>query len=190
MKKILIAATIAAAFAAPQAFAQAKNFEGFSVSAGTFTVSNSYTGTSGNNISTGSATDTTLGLQGQYAWALGNSFVLAAGLQSSIGELKADAGTGKIKNVTLAYVAPGFAVSNTVLLYGKLGAESYDFSNANGSYSNTATAYGVGVQVFFNKNVFFQGEVITSKPADTNFNGWNVTTDKVTATTLSVGYKF
>ena len=32
MKKILIAAIAAAAFAAPQAFAQANNFEGFSLS--------------------------------------------------------------------------------------------------------------------------------------------------------------
>ena len=152
MKKILIALAVATSFAAPQVFAQAKNFEGFSVAGGTTTVSSSYTGTLGSNVSTGSATDSNLGLQGQYAWALGDSFVLAAGAQTGIGDLKADSLSGKIKNVTVVYIAPGVAVSNNVLIYGKLGAMSYDFSNQNGGYSNSATAYGLGVQVFFNRN--------------------------------------
>jgi outer membrane immunogenic protein len=190
MKNLLIAAAVAATFVTPQAFAQAKNFEGFSVSAGTMTLSSSYTGTVGSTVSTGSATDTQLGVQGQYAWALGDSFVLAAGAQVGLGQFKADAGDGKIKNVATIYIAPGIAVSKDVLIYGKLGATSYDFSNPNGGYSNSAAAYGVGVQVFFSKNVFFQGEYLASKPADKNFNGWNVVTDKVGITNLSVGYKF
>ena len=187
---MLMAATAAAVFAAPQAFAQAKHFEGFSVAGGTLTETSSYTATRGNNISTGGATDTTLGIQGQYAWAIGDAFVLAAGAQAGLGDLTADAASGKIKNLAVAYIAPGFAVSNDVLIYGKLGAASYDFSNSNGGYSNSAAAYGLGVQVFLNKNVFFQGEYLYSKPGDKNFNGWNVVTDKVGMTNLSVGYKF
>lgn len=190
MKKMIAAVAVAASVFAPQVFAQAKNFEGFSIAGGTMTVSSGYTGTLGANVATGSATDSNLGLQGQYAWALGDSFVLAVGAQTGIGDFKADSLTGKIKNVTVAYIAPGVAVSNNVLIYGKLGAVSYDFSNTNGGYSNSATAYGLGVQVFFNKNIFFQGEYLASKPGDKNFNGWNIVTDKVGLTTLSIGYKF
>jgi outer membrane immunogenic protein len=190
MKKLLIASAIAATFVTPQAFAQAKNFEGFSVSAGTMTLTSSYVGTIGATVATGGATDTSLGLQGQYALALGDSFVLAAGVQAGLGEFKADAGSGRIKNVVVAYVAPGLAVSNNVLIYGKLASVNYDFSNAAGGYSNSGTGYGLGVQVLFGKNAFFQGEFMSVKPADTKYNGWAVTAGNTGVTTLTVGYKF
>jgi outer membrane immunogenic protein len=190
MKKLLIASAIAATFVTPQAFAQAKNFEGFSVSAGTMTLTSSYTGTSGALVSTGGATDSNLGVQAQYAWALGDTFVLAAGAQAGVGDFKADSAGGKINNVSALYIAPGIAISNTVLLYGKLASVNYSFSNSNGGYSNSGNGYGMGVQIFFSKNVFFQGEYLSMKPADTTFNTWTVSAGNSSMTTLNVGYKF
>jgi outer membrane immunogenic protein len=190
MKKLLIATAIAAASVTPQAFAQAKNFEGFSLSAGVMSLTSSYTGTSGALVSTGGATDTNLALQGQYSWALGDSFVLAAGVQAGVGDFKADSASGKIKNVVSAYIAPGIAVSNNVLVYGKLASVNYDFSNVNGGYSNSGAGYGLGVQVLFGKNAFFQAEYLSVKPADTTFNGWAVSAGNTGVTTLAVGYKF
>eukprot|EP01041_Mallomonas_annulata_P040002 gene40002-63812_t len=89
MKKLLIASAIVATFVTPQAFAQAKNFEGFSVLGGVNLVSGTTEVTS--TVFNGSASESSqnLGLQAQYNFALGESFVLGLGANIGLGDLKA-----------------------------------------------------------------------------------------------------
>ena len=189
MIKNLIAAAAAVIVIAPQAHAQANNFEGFSVAAGVTSVTSSYTGTNGAFYASGGATDYNASAQGQYAFALGDRFVLALGA-GLIGNVKADGGSGQIENMTQVYIAPGVTVSQNVLVYGKISSVSYTFNNTNGSYSDTGTGLGLGVQWLFNKNISLQAEYLTVKPADANFNGWTIQSGNNNTSSLSVGYKF
>ena len=114
MKKLLIAVAAAATLAAPQAFAQAKNFEGFSVLGGLNFANNTSEITS--TVFNGSASESSqnLGLQAQYNFALGQSFVLGVGASLGLGETKAGVlNTGsasvavKVTESSSVYIAPG-----------------------------------------------------------------------------------
>jgi len=190
MKKYVIATAVAAAAFAPQAFAQAKNFEGFSV-LGAVNVNSTkaeVTVTTPAATASDSKTTTNVGVQAEYGWALGNDFVLGAGVTVGLSDL--DLGSGaKIKNTVGLYVAPGFAVSKDSLVYAKLGSTSASVDIPGLSFDVSGMAYGIGFRSFTSKNVFFQGEYTYNKYDDKNFvNG------KITATTgvlsLGVGYKF
>lgn len=197
MKKLLIATAVAATFFAPQAFAQAKNFQGFSV-AGNLIFTNStadITSTTYNGSATG--TSTNLALQGQYTWALSDQFVVSLGAQLGLGDVKAGTFSGttvdiKGKNWNSVYVAPGYAVSDTVLVYGKLAALSGDTeTSTGGKNSGDGIGFGLGVQSLLTKNVFIQGEFLSNTYTDKNFT-LNNEVDKYKNTQLSIGigYKF
>lgn len=201
MKKLLIAVAIAAASVTPQAFAQAKNFEGFSLLGGLNLVNSTSEVTSTTLNGSVSESSQNLGIQAQYNFALGESFVLGLGANVGLGDLKAGVFTVGASTITVTqkssssiYVAPGFAVSPTLLVYGKLAALNGKVEAVGNSVVNqdlSGVGYGLGVQNYFNKNLFVQVEVMQNNYNDRNFTANNETDkSKSTAVSFGIGYKF
>lgn len=202
MKKILIAATIAAAFAAPQAFAQAKNFEGFSVGLNiNANSSDTDISNAGGSVKATGQTSTNASVQAQYNLALGSAFVLGLGGAFEMGD--ADLGSagstfsGKRKSAYSVYVAPGIAVSDSWLIYGKLASISAKFETTGaavftGKADATGIGYGIGFQKLLNKNVYLQAEFMQNKYDDQTIVTSLTTKAKAEARAFSfgVGYKF
>lgn len=188
MKRALfIAATMA--IAAPQVFAQANSFEGFSIGANAETAAATTTliGTASDTN-----TDTGLALQAQYTFALAPQFTLGVGATLGTNTLK----TGAINGVTYSTkdkasfdLVPGYAISDTTLLYGKLSALSgtvaADANGVGSSSSLSGVGYGLGVRYLINKNVFVQGDINSNRYNDVNTTGLSETTYA-----FGVGYKF
>ena len=190
MKKIICAVAVAASFAAPQAFAQAKNFEGFSV-LGAVNVNNNKAGvTVTTPASTTSETKTAsnVGIQAEYGWALGDSFVLGVGATAGLSDYDISNGV-KLKNSYSFYVAPGVAVSKDTLLYAKLASASAKMETSAVSIDLSGLGYGVGARFFSGKNVFFQVEYTYNKYDDKNYANGKVT-NETGVLALGVGYKF
>lgn len=191
LKKYIIAAAVAAATFAPQAFAQAKNFEGFSLAVGVNSVSTKLDW-SGALTGSASGSGANLGLQAQYAMALGESFVLGLGVNAGVGDTSAGTPSGnsevKLTNTSSVYVAPGFALNNSVQIYGKIAAINGSLGGG-GSGSSGGMGYGLGAQVLSGKNVYYQAEYMNNKYNDSTSSG---TTFKVSSDvfSFSVGYKF
>lgn len=169
MNKVLLAATLAASLIAPSAFAQslsayAKKFEGFSVY-GTLNASSSQYKENGPGYSASvSDSDANGTLGAQYDWALGDNFVLGLGVDAGLSSLKsgsvlgADAG---LYDMYSLYLAPGVSLSDSVLLYGKLGTANarVKYSGASsGSQDISGLAYGLGVRMYYDRNVYFNLE--------------------------------
>jgi outer membrane immunogenic protein len=203
MKKILIAAIAAAAFAAPQAFAQANNFEGFSLGASVNSNSIKYDGNatsqSGLNVSeTASSTSLNLGLQGQYTFALSNTFTLGLGLSYALStaEVLKYEGRGalNIKNMNSLFLAPGYALSDATLLYAKLGAVNAKLDYPDTSVDMSGTAMGIGAQFMSGKNLFYALELVQNNFTDKTetFSSGATAQYKLSDTVLGlgVGYKF
>ena len=193
MKKYVIATAVAAAAFAPQAFAQAKNFEGFSLAAGLNSVSTKMDWSGGATGSL-SGSGTNVGLQAQYAMALGSSFVLGFGVSTTVGEVPVGTPTGgtevKAKDLTAVYIAPGFAVSNDVQIYGKIASVNGTVVNATTSDSASGIGYGVGTQILGGKNIYYQIEYLSNKYDDKTNTGGTTTKTSTDIFSFSVGYKF
>jgi outer membrane immunogenic protein len=199
MKKLLIASAIAATFVTPQAFAQAKNFEGFGVSANLNLASTTteVTSTTFNGSSTESATN--LGIQGQYNFAFGDSFVLGLGLSVGLGDVKAGVLTSGGTTVTViqkasssVFIAPGFAVSPSTLIYGKIASLSGKLEavgNSTVTTSMSGMGYGMGFQTYMNKNMYIQGEFMQNNYEDRVFTA-ETDKNKASVFSIGVGYKF
>ncbi len=202
MKKLLIASAIVATFAAPQAFAQAKNFEGFSVGLNINANSSDtdITNTGGFVKATGQ-TSTNASVQAQYNLALGSAFVLGVGGAFEMGD--ADLGSsgttfsGKRKNAYSVYIAPGIALDDSWLIYGKVAsiAASFETTGAaifTGKTDTTGVGYGIGFQKMLNKNVYLQAEFMQNKYNDKTIVTTLTTQAKTEARAFSfgVGYKF
>ena len=196
MKKALVLAAIVAA-AAPQAFAQAKNFEGFSLGAN-LTSARTTTDLTPTGVATTSDSANTIGLdlQAQYSMALGSNFVL--GLGASLGTIKNKAGTiGATEFTTkdrysLDFV-PGYVLSPSMLLYGKLGILNATgvstTAGADTTTSLTGSSYGVGVRGLIDKNLYYQVGYDMNQYNEKDVTGGKI---KPTASVFSfgVGYKF
>jgi opacity protein-like surface antigen len=196
MKNIFIATALAATFFSPQAFAQAKNFEGFGLVGNVDflnTDATSRTTTSSGSYGQSSAN---LGVQAQYNLALGSQFVLGFGAayeltKPTTAKNSATGVTFKAKNLTTAFLAPGYAISDTLLVYGKIAGQS--FTEENDSSSSTrawsGTGFGGGFQTKLNTNWFVQGELMSY---DFGSQTSGTATDKlgVTSATIGIGYKF
>lgn len=190
MKKIMIAAALAAAVAAPQAFAQAKNFEGFSVFGG-LNAANSKIETTATNSATSRSTN--VALQAQYAWALGQQFVLGVGATVGAGDLTFATGLAgdiKLKDSAAVYIAPGVAVSDSTLVYGKIASTSGTVYDNSGSLSVTGVGYGIGAQFKSGNNLFYQVEYLQNNFADKANNGGTIFKTSTGGLSFGVGYKF
>jgi outer membrane immunogenic protein len=193
MKKILIAAAVAASCIAPQAYAQANGFTGLSagVNANAST-SSAEVGEGINAIDMGKSSQN-VSLQAAYGFALGNNYVLGLGATYALGDLKYGSANGvnvKGKDAYSLYLEPGYAFSNSTLVYAKLaylgmkgevsGIGSTDFSGV---------GYGVGVRHKLSTNLFLQGEISQSE-----YSSETVSTTPIepsgTTGTVGIGYQF
>ena len=196
----MIAAAVAASCIVPQAFAQtngASGFTGFSAAANA-NASTSSTEVSGNGayVDMGKSSQD-VSLQAAYGFAMGNNYVLGLGATYALGDLKfgsASAGgltaSLKGKDAYSIYLEPGYAISNSTLVYAKLaylgmkgevnGGASEDFSGV---------GYGIGVRHKLSKNLFLQGEIAQSEYSDENISNANYKPSGTTGT-VGIGYQF
>lgn len=190
MKKLLIATAIAATFVTPQAFAQAKNFEGFSVLGALNTNVNKIdiTVTSPSTRASETKTASNIGLQAEYNIALGDTFVLGLGANAGLNQYDIADGVA-MKNSVGVYITPGFAVSNNVLVYGKLASVSATVATSSVSIDISGIGYGFGGRYFTSKNTFFQAEYIYNKYSDKTLSNGTVK-NETNVLSLGIGYKF
>ena len=192
-KALLLAASVA--FIAPQAFAQAKNFEGFSVGAN-LAVAKSTTEPTG--VACVSGNTNSLDLQAQYSLALAPQFVLGLGV--TLGTGNNNAGTFSLtgtevstKNRTAFDIIPGYAISNSMMLFGKVSALSADGASTTAGVetkkSISGVGYGFGLRGLIDKNMFYQLGYDINKYNDVDFGTGNVKASS-SVFSLGVGYKF
>lgn len=193
-KALLLAAVVAVA--APQAFAQAKNFEGFSLGAN-LTAARTTTDLTpvGGATLSDSGNSANLDLQAQYSFAFGQQFVLGMGLTAGVGNNKSGTlGVNDLstKDRTSFDLMPGFALSDSTLLFGKvsaLNATAVADGVGGASTSVSGIGYGLGVRSFIDKNMFFQvGYDFNQYDAKTS--GGVAFKPKADIFSLGVGYKF
>ncbi len=184
MKRLLSSVAVAAAsLAAPQAFAQASNFEGFSVT-GALNLNNN----SAELTSKSDASRSNVGVSAQYNFSIGSAFVV--GLGASVGLNDFDiASDAKLQNANSLYIAPGIAIDSQTLIYGKLASVTAKAVITGTSADISGVGYGIGARYFTNKNVYFQGEYVFNKYDDkkTSFGTFKNQTGVLS---LGVGYKF
>lgn len=195
MKKLLLSTFIATALTTPQVFAQAKNFEGFSLYGGVNLANSTLEQNPKNGFSNASVTSSSsnFGLQAQYTLAVGNSVAVGFGASMGLGDLVfgrwvASGIDIKLKDTSSIYVAPGYAINDTTLLYGKIASVTGAAADTT-SVSLSGLGYGVGAQIMMNKNTFYQFEWMQSNYSDKDFP---TVVDKFKSSALSVGvgYKF
>lgn len=200
MKKVLIATAVATALAVPQAFAQASNFAGFSLGLNANFVSSS-TELSGGT--TGKLGDTTqiASLEGAYGFNMGGRGVLGLGLTYNLGDLKGgSAGTTEFKGKDMysVYLAPGYALSNDTLLYGKLAyvaakgqVSSVGFPTDSQNFDGVG--YGAGARALLSKNLYLQVEFMQAQYNKKTISSGGSSVDFKpfsTTGTIGLGYKF
>lgn len=201
MKKILIAATVAASCFAPQVFAQANNFAGFSVAANV----NASTATSklsapGTSVNMGESSQNA-SLQAAYGLALGSNFVLGLGGTVALGDMKLGSFTSGATTVALKatemyslYIEPGYAVSNSTLVYAKVAyistkAELAMTGFSTGTKDFDGVGYGIGIRTKLSKNLFLQAEFAQSDYNEATSNGSSFKPSATTGT-VGIGYQF
>ena len=195
MKKLLIAATVASAFAAPCAFAQTENFKGLDIGLGVNVARTTVEADLANGQSSSdSATDYNAALQLQYNLALNNAWLLGFGATVALSDLKAgtlfNSTDVKVKNAYSVFVAPAYAFNETWMGYVKVAYLNATASGSGGD-TNFDSGYGIGfgARAMLDKNWYGQFEYMNNKYDDkSTFNE----TDKLKADvlTLSVGYRF
>ena len=203
MKKLIIVAAIATSFAAPQAFAQAKNFEGLSVGGNLNLISTSteipYRGYRLNGLGQEA---TIAGLQAAYSFAFSDVFLLSVGGTYNLGDVNAgtvtdngSTGTLMLQNGMSLYVEPGFMLSEKNLGYAKVsynrGSIKAQGEETSRTQDITGSGFGFGIRTLLSKNLFLQVEVDRIQFGSARFSG---STDdfKSSATmgSLGIGYKF
>lgn len=197
MKKLLIAAAAAAVtLAAPQAFAQAKNFEGFSVQGGLNAAASTFEQITKSSGASASATSSSSNfqLQADYTFAVTEKVTVGVGATVGLGDLVfgrwASSGAEiKLKNTNALYVAPGFAISDTALVYGKIASVSGTAYDNSGSLDINGMGYGLGARFLSGKNIYYQVEFMQNQYSDKDLT---TVTDKFKTSVFNVGigYKF
>lgn len=200
MNKVLIAAALSATLMAPQAFAQAHNFGGFSVGLnGNVATTSTEFGNPSGVVKFGEGSQNG-SLQAAYGFVVGSSAVVGLGATYALGDMKgglfSSSGTRfelQGKDMYSVYLEPGYALSNSTLIYAKLayvgikGEVSGGGSTASENFDGVG--YGLGVRAKLDKNLFLQVEF-----AQTDYNSKDVqgASLKPSATigTVGIGYLF
>jgi outer membrane immunogenic protein len=194
--RTLIAAILAVV--APVAFAQAKLFEGFSLGAN---LDASQTTTNVVGLGSDSGNTNGFGFQAQYSIAYGNQFVLGLGGSLSTGSRKAGTlgpSDFSVKNATSLDISPGYALSESLLVYGKLSALSLTAvgsttatGNEFGSESLTGIGYGIGVRSMIDKNIYIQAGYDSNRFNEkSSSGGFGTFSGSSNVFSLGAGYKF
>ena len=203
MKKLLIAAAIAASFIAPHAFAQSKNFEGFSI-AGNLNLISATTEMSLNEQSINGVgqQSTNASLQAAYSFAASDVVLLSVGGTYNLADVDAgtiksgvNTATVKLQNGTSIYFEPGYVLSEKTLGYAKVSYNTGTVKGEEGTASVTkdisGTGFGFGVRTLLSKNLYLQVEANRIQFDSARFSG-DTTDFKSSATvgTVGIGYKF
>lgn len=186
---------LAMMFASSQAFAQAKNFEGFSVGANLNLYSTSFDRTASGTTSTATATDQNAGLFAVYSMALGEKFVLGLGVTYGLNSYKIGSiGTSDftIKENNSFDVIPGYAVSDTTMIFTKISAANAKSASSTGTNTidNSGTSYGIGARMNLTKNVYAQVEYIKHNFPEKVYPGVTYSPTKQDQYSFGVAYKF
>lgn len=206
MKKILISAVIAASCFAPQAFAQAKNFEGFSAAVNMDLIANSTKGTIlGSNYVDGLGRNSVgASIQAAYSYAATDKIVLSVGgtynltdtngVHFTSSSFTADS---KLKDAYSIYFEPGYALTDKTLAYAKV---SYEAGKAVATYSDgspsestdlSGVGAGFGLRTFIDKNLYLQVEAMQKEYKTATAPGTsNPFKSKSTSGSIGLGYKF
>lgn len=201
MKKALIATAIAAALVAPQAFAQANNFAGFSAAANVnMTTATTEVSVPGASVKFDDNSQN-VSLQAAYGLALGNNFVLGFGGTYALGDMKAGtivAGANRVemkgKDMYSLYIEPGFVLGNSTLAYAKvayLGMKGEASATGAATFSDNfdGVGYGIGIRTMLDKNLFAQVEFMQSDYSAKTYSGGTYKPSATTGT-IGIGYKF
>ena len=194
---ILLTSVAVAALFSTAAFAQAKNFQGWSLGVN---VESANTTTSPVGAASQSANSGSLSLQPQYTWALGSNLVLGAGLTIGMGNNKAGTfASGANETAVRARMSfdlqPGYAFSDSLLGYLKLSSAGATYElNRTGQPSESTTisgsSYGIGVRALVSKDVYIQAEYDTVRYDRVLGSAlWDIGVD-AKVFTLGLGMKF
>lgn len=166
MKKIIaVSALVASSVFSASVFAQAKNFEGFSVGvSGSFVGNTTELTSSGVPINVGDSNFIPTGEIG-YTHAITDKFTLGISgtydfIESNAGKITSSLQI-KAKNHYSINLKPGYAVSNETLVYALVGYNSVEGSitNVSGSTTFNGIGYGFGAQVMLTKNIYGKLEI-------------------------------
>lgn len=200
MKKHLLATAFAAvstALFAPSAFAQAENFTGFSVLGGYNAASSTIDVTykAGTNAPSATSTSGNGALQAEYTLMLAPQITIGVGLNVGLGDLKFGTWIGSNTDVLLreassAYVAPGYALNNTTLLFGKVASVAGKATNVDGvnSAALSGMGYGLGARIV-DGHLFYQVEYMQNHYSDRE-TATAINKFKSSLFSFGVGYKF
>jgi len=175
-----------------QAFAQAKNFEGFSIG---LNASNS---SAASKDSDGKYKGSTILTSIDFGYTQAFSEQATLGVVATIDLDKTKSGSYDVgydirgKNHFSINFQPGYAISKDVLVYGNLGVHQITMSITNdniGKKTFTGYGYGLGAQISINKQVYLKLEAQQVEYQKENWSGNDV---KVSTTlgTVGVGYRF
>lgn len=195
MRKLFALTAVVTALSSSQAFAQAKSHEGFSLGANAEFDRSSVDAT-GTGAVSDSANSTGLGLQAQYAWALGSNFLLGLGATANTGNRKA----GTYANGNEAYIKdrysidliPSIAVTNKVLVFARISSVAGNGTSSNGTSTASiqGLGYGLGFRAMIDNNLFWQAGYDYVKFNDVTFSNGTVSSFKGNILSLGIGYKF
>lgn len=195
MKKVFAIALTLSALGTTHAFAQARNFEGFTLGANMEIDHGSLSATDGSSSSDHS---TQLGLQARYDWALGDQFVWGIGATAGTGSRAAGnyASTPNAaaytRNRYSIDLMPGYALSNTLLVYGKVSALSATAGADDAASTVTVhgTGYGIGLRGLIDHNTYWQAGLDTHRFNDVTFASSTTATFKNDVFSVGMGYRF
>jgi len=212
-KTILAAAALMAAGFSTNVLAQAKNFEGFLLSASTGYAT--WKDTTSYTPSTFSGSDPTISavplfVGGEYTWALNDKYTLALGAEVNVlksseqtsilysSSVYADANNSKATSYNHVHIKPGMVVGKNDLVYFKLayfnvGFESVAVDGTKDTLSTSGYSYGVGYRTEISKSIYAFGEINSLNAASKNTTYTSLTIkDTFTGTNFLVGlgYRF
>lgn len=190
--------------------AQSKSFEGvdLSVQLGLHSTQSERTALLGDSVSRGS----NYSVQAQYSVALSDKFVLGLGAWGAISDIKmgdvnySNGTTGplKLQNMAAVYIAPGYAVNDSVLVYGKIGRlfgkwgepGLSDLTAAISPIDNDmlGTSLGIGIQIMASDHLLYRVELLQNQFQEKNLcttpNVNCVANLSATSVNGGIGYKF
>jgi opacity protein-like surface antigen len=196
--KLLVASLMTVA--ATGAFAQAKNFEGFTAGVNVSSVGGTSTTTFDNISLDGGQQSVVPGVELGYNFAASKEIVLGLTAtydfaDSKLGQVGADGTSLNLKGQNRMSInfKPGYLITPNSMVYATVGYNSMSLRAAAGGDSASKTVngvgYGLGIAVMATKNVFVKAEV-----QQVNFDKWNDSGISVqpnlTVGTIGIGYKF
>lgn len=197
MKKLFFA--VLCAFTCSYAFAQASNFQGFTIGVNGSSVGSSTTiSGGGDSIDMGQQTFIPSGEIG-YTYGVGDAAISLTGtydfVDTKAGQVTVGSTSVKLvgKNHYSFNLKPAYAVTPSTLLYATVGYNSikgeFTGGGVSGSTNFSGVGYGIGVVQLMSKNVFLKAELQQISYGSKTVDGATYQPSS-TIGTLGIGYKF